>query len=153
MDNGYTYSMLEPIIKEKLDNGATVTIQPKGISMLPLIRQGQDEVVLKKPAGRLNKYDIPFYKRESGQFVLHRIVKKRKNDYILCGDNQIEYEYGITDDMIIAVVEAIKRDGKTIPVTDKKYLKYAKKQLLKIKKERLISKIKKVIKYILHYKK
>ncbi len=153
MDNGYTYSMLEPIIKEKLKNGATVTIQPKGTSMLPLIRQGQDEVVLKKPSGHLNKYDIPFYKRASGQFVLHRIVKKRKNDYVLCGDNQTEYEYGITDDMIIAVVAAIKRDGKTIPVTDKEYLKYSKKHLFKIKKKRVISKIKKVIKFILRYKK
>lgn len=153
MDNGYTYSMLEPIIKEKLDSGATVTIQPKGISMLPLIRQGQDEVILKKPTGRLNKYDIPFYKRESGQFVLHRIVKKRKNDYVLCGDNQIEYEYGITDNMIIAVVEAIKRDGKTIPVTDKEYMKYSKRHLLKTKKKRVISRIKKVIKFIIRYKK
>ena len=111
--------MLEPIITEKLANGATVTIQPKGTSMLPLIRQGQDEVVFKKPSGRLKKYDIPFYKRKSGQFVLHRIVKVRKNDYIICGDNQTDYEYNITDDMILAVVEAIKRDGKTIPVTDK----------------------------------
>ena len=76
--------MLEPIIQEKLNSGATVTIQPKGISMLPLIRQGQDEVVLKKPSGRLNKYDIAFYKRKSGQFVLHRIIKKRKNDYVIC---------------------------------------------------------------------
>ena len=153
MDNGFTYSMLEPIIREKLENGATVTIQPKGTSMLPLIRQGQDEVILKKTTGRLNKYDIPFYKRESGQFVLHRIVKKRKNDYVLCGDNQIDYEYGITDDMIIAVVEAIKRDGKTIPVTDKKYLKYSKRHLLNTKKKRIISKIKRVIKFILRYKK
>ncbi len=153
MDNGFTYSMLEPIIREKLENGATVTIQPKGTSMLPLIRQGQDEVILKKPSGRLEKYDIPFYKRASGQFVLHRIVKKRKNDYVLCGDNQTAYEYGITDDMIIAVVEAIKKDGKIISVSDKKYLKYCKNHLLKIKKKRVISRIKKVIKFVLRYKK
>ena len=153
MDNGFTYSMLEPIIREKLENGATVTIQPKGTSMLPLIRQGQDEVILKKPSGRLNKYDIPFYKRASGQFVLHRIVKRRKNDYVLCGDNQIDYEYGITDDMIIAVIEAIKKDGKIIPVTDKEYLKYSKNHLLKIKKKRVISRIKRVIKFVLRYKK
>ena len=144
--------MLEPIITEKLNAGATVTIQPRGTSMLPLIRQGQDEVILKKPTGRLKKYDIPFYKRESGQFVLHRIVKVRKNDYVLCGDNQTEYEYNITDDMILAVVDAIIRDGKTIPVTDKEYLSYCKKHLSKTKKRRLIGKLKKVIKFILRWK-
>ena len=144
--------MLEPIIAEKLNAGATVTIQPKGTSMLPLIRQGQDEVILKKPTGRLKKYDIPFYKRESGQFVLHRIVKVRKNDYVICGDNQTDYEYNITDDMVLAVVDAIIKDGKTIPVTDKEYLNYCKKHLLNIKIRRIIGRIKKMVKFILHRK-
>lgn len=152
MNNSYTYSMLEPIITEKLNAGATVTIQPRGTSMLPLIRQGQDEVILKKPSGRLKKYDIPFYKRESGQFVLHRIVKVRKNDYVICGDNQTDYEYNITDDMILAVVDAIIKDGKIIPVTDKDYLLYCKKHLLNIKKRRIIGKIKKIVKFILRWK-
>ena len=144
--------MLEPIITEKINSGATVTIQPKGTSMLPLIRQGQDEVILKKPSGRLKKYDIPFYKRESGQFVLHRIIKVRKNDYVLCGDNQVDYEYNITDDMILAVVDSIIRDGKTIPVTDTKYLSYCKKHLLSIKKRRFIGRIKRIAKFILRRK-
>ena len=144
--------MLEPIITEKINSGATVTIQPKGTSMLPLIRQGQDEVILKKPSGRLKKYDIPFYKRESGQFVLHRIVKVRKNDYVLCGDNQVDYEYNITDDMILAVVDSIIRDGKTIPVTDTKYLSYCKKHLKNIKKRRFIGRTKRIAKFILRRK-
>lgn len=144
--------MLEPIITEKLNAGATVTIQPRGTSMLPLIRQGQDEVVLKKPSGRVKKYDIVFYKRKSGQFVLHRIVKVRKNDYVICGDNQTDYEYNITDDMILAVVDAIIKDSKTISVTDKEYLAYCKKHLLKIKERRIIGKIKKMVKFILRRK-
>ncbi len=149
MNNNYTYSMLEPIMTEKLNAGATVTIQPKGTSMMPLIRQGQDEVVLKKPTARLKKYDIVFYKRASGQFVLHRVIKVRKNDYVICGDNQTEYEYGITDDMVLAVVDAIKKDAKLIHITDKEYLKYSKRQLLKIKARRIIKIIKKAAKFIL----
>lgn len=152
MSESYTYSMLESIITEKIEAGATVTIQPKGTSMLPLLRQGIDEVILKRPPEKLKKFDIPFYKRASGQFVLHRIVKVRKNDYVLCGDNQTEYEYNITDDMILAVVDTIIKDGKKIPVTDKDYLNYCKKQLKKIKIKRLTGKIKKVIKFILHRK-
>jgi len=126
MNDAFTYSELEPIIREKLALGAEVTIQPKGTSMLPLIRQGLDEVILKLPEGRLKKYDIPFYKRKNGQFVLHRIVKVRRNDYVLCGDNQTAWEYGITDDMIIGVVCGIKRDGKIIRNDNREYLKYCK---------------------------
>ena len=152
MSKQYTYSELEGIIKEKLSSGARVTIQPRGTSMLPLIHQGRDEVVLKKPEGRLKKFDIIFYKRASGQFVLHRIIKVRKNDYILCGDNQTEYEYNITDDMILAVVEKLIIDGKTVSVTDCEYLKNVKKNFLKIKKRRLTGKIKGFIKLILRRK-
>ncbi len=148
----YTYSELEGIITEKLSLGAHITIQPKGTSMLPLIHQGRDEVILKKPDGRLKKFDIVFYKRASGQFVLHRIIKVRKNDYILCGDNQTDYEYNITDDMILAVVDGLIIDGKTVSVTDCEYLKYAKKNLLNKKKKRLIGKIKGFIKFILRRK-
>lgn len=131
MSEKYTYKELEPIIREKLSQGAQVTILPKGTSMLPLIRQGQDEVILKAPKGRLKKYDIPFYKRQNSQFVLHRIVKVKKDSYVLCGDNQTDREYGITDDMIIAVVCGIKRDGKVILPDDKEYLKYCKKHVKK----------------------
>lgn len=147
----YTYSELESIITEKLSSGACVTIQPKGISMLPLIHQGRDEVVLKKPSGRLKKFDIVFYKRASGQFVLHRIIKVRKNDYILCGDNQTEYEYNIKDDMILAVVDELIIDGKTVSVTDCEYIKYVKKNFRNIKKRRLIGKVKGFIKLILRW--
>ena len=54
--------------------------------------------------------------------------------------------------MIIAVVVAIIRDKKTIPVTSKEFIKYSKKTLLKIKIKRVVSKLKNVIKYILRYK-
>ena len=83
-----------------------------GTSMLPLIRQGRDLLVIEKPSGRLKKYDIPLYKRTSGQYVLHRIIKVRENDYVICGDNRIKKEYGVTDGQIVGVLTAIIRNGK-----------------------------------------
>ena len=93
MSNNYSYKDLEPAIREKLASGGRIRIMPNGTSMLPMIRQGLDEVELASPNGRLKKYDIAFYKRANGQFVLHRIIKVRKNDYVLCGDNQTDPEY------------------------------------------------------------
>lgn len=40
------------IIAEKLEAGGTVTFNPKGTSMLPMLRDGDDTVVLSKPKGR-----------------------------------------------------------------------------------------------------
>lgn len=50
-----------------------------GDSMLPILRQGKDLMVIsRKPEDRLKKYDVPLYKRDNGQYVLHRILKVRK---------------------------------------------------------------------------
>lgn len=96
-----------------------------GDSMMPLIKQGRDVLVISAFNGRLKRYDIPLYKRDSGQYVLHRILKVRKNDYVICGDNRCNKEYGITDRHIIGVLSGIIRDGREIPVTDIKCRIYA----------------------------
>ena len=49
-----------------------------GDSMYPLIKP-RDLLVIKKVTAPLKKNDIPLYKRDSGQYVLHRIVKKETN--------------------------------------------------------------------------
>lgn len=95
-----------------------------GDSMMPLLRQNKDLVIIEKVHGRLKKYDVPLYKRDSGQYVLHRILKVRENDYVICGDNRRNCEYGITDKHIIGVLTGIVRDGRTISVTDRKYRIY-----------------------------
>lgn len=97
-----------------------------GTSMMPLLRQGRDlMVIIRKPEGRLKRYDIPLYRRDDGKYILHRILKVRTDDYVLCGDNQWRRETGISDRHIIGVLQAVVRDGKTIPVTDWKMKLYA----------------------------
>ena len=96
-----------------------------GDSMLPLIRQGRDLLVIVPAAGRLKKYDIPLYRRDSGQYVLHRVVKVREHDYVLCGDNRWHREKGITDRHIIGVLSAVIRDGKEISMSDRRCRLYA----------------------------
>ena len=95
-----------------------------GDSMMPLIKQGRDLLMIEKPHGRLKKYDIPLYKRDSGQYVLHRILKVRKQDYIICGDNRYCKEYGITDRHIIGVLTSVVRDGKELDFGSFKYRLY-----------------------------
>lgn len=108
-----TLDAVMDIIIEKLDSGGTVTFTPNGTSMLPMLRDGQDIVVLKKPEGRLHLFDIPLYRRKSGQYVLHRVIDFcRDGSYVLCGDNQFKKEKGIRDDQVIAVVIAFSRKGK-----------------------------------------
>lgn len=114
-----------PIIKEKLEAGGTVQLPITGTSMNPLLYWGRDTVELIK-CDNPKKYDIIFYRRDDGSFVLHRIVGKNEKSFILCGDNQVKKEYGITDKNIIAVVKSITRKGKTFSVDKALYKLYVK---------------------------
>ena len=96
-----------------------------GDSMLPLIREGRDLLVIEPPKGRLKKYDVPLYKRDSGQYVLHRVLQVRKDGYVLCGDNRWSRETGVTDRQVIGVLTAVIRDGREIPLTDRRRRLYA----------------------------
>ncbi len=114
-----------PVMKEVIESGGEFTFYPHGTSMLPLIREGVDQVVLVK-AYSIEKGDVIFYLRDNGQFVLHRVVKIQNGEYVMCGDNQAALEYGITDKHILAKMKAVLRDGQVIDETNKKYRKYIK---------------------------
>ena len=107
-----------PLMEEQLKEGGTVVFKPKGTSMLPLIRQGVDSVSIVKNTAHLKKYDIPLYRRSDGSFILHRILKTFPDGtYAMCGDNQVVFEYGISDENIIGVAQGIYRKDKYIPLS------------------------------------
>ena len=86
-----------------------------GDSMYPLIKP-RDLLVIKKPELPLKRLDIPLYKRDNGQYVLHRIIKVKNGEYYMCGDNRYGLEEGITDRHIIGVLTDIIRHGEKISV-------------------------------------
>ena len=114
-----------PVIQEKIENGGTVQLPITGTSMLPLLVWGRDTVELIK-CENPQKYDIIFYRRDDGHFVLHRIVGKDETGYILCGDNQVNKEYGINEKHIIGVVKSITRKGQVFSVDKFLYKLYVK---------------------------
>lgn len=114
-----------PIITEVVNSGSEFRMVTAGISMLPLLRDRKDTVVLVKAEKPLKKYDIPLYRRNDGQFVLHRIVAVKNGEYTMCGDHQIDVEHGITDNNIYAVVKAVERNGKYISCNDSGYKLYS----------------------------
>ena len=101
-----------PEIQSQFSAGHCVRIYPKGVSMEPMLTGGRDSVLLAPPPVRLKKYDLPLYRRDNGQFVLHRVVRVRDGCYDLCGDGQDIIESGVRHEQIIAVAVGFCRDGK-----------------------------------------
>ncbi len=126
MNNTFSLEDILPVMKEQLDNGKTVSFVPKGNSMLPMLRNGKDMVLLKKTNERLHLSDVAFYyRRETDSYVIHRVAGFQKDgSYIMLGDNNITKEYNIRPEDIIAVMTAFYRKGKMYTVNDFRYRAY-----------------------------
>lgn len=83
-----------------------------GNSMSPFLVHGRDVVWLSKLERPAKKGDVLLYQRDSGEYVLHRVLKADESGYTMLGDAQTEPEPGIRPDQIIAVVSFAKRKGK-----------------------------------------
>lgn len=89
-----------------------------GRSMRPFLRSGEDLMRIEaRPEARLKAGDVVLYRRKSGRYVLHRIVKVRKADYVLCGDNCWQLEPGIRDEQILGKLTCVICNGQAVNVT------------------------------------
>ena len=109
--------------EEELEKNGSLVYTNKGRSMMPLLRQDRDLMVIeKKGPERCKKYDAVLFKR-GNRYVMHRILKVRENDYYIVGDNCRKGEY-VREEQILGVLRQVVRDGKTISVEDPAYLRY-----------------------------
>lgn len=122
-DKQYLLRDLMPLIREGLADGKRIRFSPKGTSMLPMLRQGIDNVILAPLTRKLCKYDIPLYQRDNGQYVLHRIVGVGES-YTCIGDNQFEKETGVRQDQMIAVVVGFTRGDREYSTAELGYRCY-----------------------------
>lgn len=118
--------MSKSTFEEELKEKGVLIYTNVGTSMRPLIRQGKDVMIIKSvDTGKLKKMDVPLYKRDSGQYVLHRIIKINKNGYVIRGDNTYSNEYGVTDSQVLGVLTGVIRNGKEISVNSFWYKVYS----------------------------
>ncbi len=101
---------IENSLKTCFEKGGTLTIYPKGTSMLPTLKEGKDCVCL-SPFNSISKNGIYLYKRPNGNYALHRLIKISQNKLIFCGDAQLVLEH-VKKEQILATVTSIYRGNK-----------------------------------------
>lgn len=137
---------IEEVLKEK---GVYVSTTV-GVSMYPMLRNRRDTIIIRPYEGRLRKYDVPLYKRGE-DYVLHRIVKVLPDSYIICGDNCLHKEYGITDGQILGVLTEFYRDGTHIDMSGAGYRLYVRFWVAIYPIRIAVKKIRAVVGKILHF--
>lgn len=134
----------EDILKKE----GTLVYTNVGVSMMPLLRQGRDLMVIEDVQGGrdvtmgrpLKRLDSVLFKRSNGQYVLHRImdnpdevddIQPEKKVYRICGDNTMQLEPVRREQIIGRLVEVERRpkkgqqDGWHIHVDSKGYRAYS----------------------------
>ena len=84
--------------EEVLEKKGVIAYTNVGVSMLPLLRENRDIMIIRKRgADRLKKYDAVLFVRPEVQdqscYVLHRILKVLEDGYWIVGDNCVSGEY------------------------------------------------------------
>ena len=111
-----------------------------GVSMLPMLKNRRDTIVVKPKTARLQPLDVALYRRGK-DYVLHRVIKPVKDGYIIRGDNCYADEYIPEGDVFGVLTEFFRKD-KHYFCTDQKYIRYAKRRVKNYKIRRFFIRIK-----------
>lgn len=115
--------------EQQLEEHGRLVFTNKGVSMMPLLREDRDIMVIeRKGAERCKKYDAVLFRRPGmegrGAYVLHRILRVNPDgSYWIVGDNCVSGET-VREEQILGVLTAVVRDGRTVSVTDRGYRLY-----------------------------
>lgn len=120
-------------IEEELARRGRGFFQTVGDSMEPLLHDRYSTVVIEKPRGRLKKYDVALFYRPggtmkglpAGRYVLHRVVKVRRDGYLICGDNRI-YREPVPEAWIVGIMTGFFNGETYTSCEDSGYLQYVK---------------------------
>lgn len=80
-----------PVVIALLEEGHTVTLRLRGVSMRPFLEDNRDNALLTKPQS-VNVGDVVLAEITPGNYVLHRIVNITGNDITLQGDGNLNTE-------------------------------------------------------------
>ena len=111
-----------------------------GVSMLPMLKNRRDTIIVVPKTERLKRLDVALYKRGDA-YVLHRVLEAVEGGYIIRGDNCYVDEK-VPEDAVFGVLTEFYRKKKHIVCTDEKYIRYANKRLKTYKFRRFFVRIK-----------
>ena len=102
------------VLREIAEEGKVVSMLIAGSSMSPFLCHNRDYIYFTKPDRELRRGDMVFYQRDTGQYVMHRIYKRKKDGYYMVGDAQTQIEGPLRRDQIFARIIKVKRKGRII---------------------------------------
>lgn len=102
--------VLGEAVCEALSQGGSFVLTVTGNSMRPTLVPGRDQVCLTAPK-EIEPGDIVFFRRPTGEYILHRVLRRKEQVLTVNGDSQAWTEE-VPQEAVIGVASRICRDGK-----------------------------------------
>lgn len=108
-------SALIELLQAVLDRGRSFRFQAQGFSMIPFIQDGDVITVSRIPDGFSYFGNVVvFIHLEYGRIVVHRVVGKKSNSFLLRGDNHLNTDGFVPGENLLGYVKKIERNGKAV---------------------------------------
>lgn len=112
-------ALLIPELVKIMDEGHTITITPKGVSMRPFLESKRDKAVLKK-ATNPQTGEVVLAEVAPKRYVLHRIIKISDGIVTLRGDGNIGVEKCRVKDVKAVAIGFYRKGRETLDRTDER---------------------------------
>ena len=108
-------NLLPDLCKAVLEKEAAFRFKATGFSMWPFIKNG-DAITIAPFQGRPAKLGevVAFVRLNSKSMVVHRVVAKKKEGYLIKGDNVKDPDGLVSPHQILGVVTKVEREHKPI---------------------------------------
>ena len=121
---------LWPLCEAALAAGGYFRLWPRGRSMLPLLREGLDSVLLAAPTD-IRCGDILLVRTPEGKFLLHRAVALTEDTVTLAGDALTTTEGPMPRACILARAVRIYRKERELDARSGRMRRYARRRALR----------------------
>jgi len=103
------------LLSTLVDKGLSCKFQAKGHSMSPFIKDG-DAITVSPKVGCSPRFGdvVAFIHPRTEKLFIHRVVWKRRDAYIVKGENTLESDGLIKKENILGVVTEVERKGKKV---------------------------------------
>lgn len=115
-------------IEEELKNNGSYAAVAFGESMRPTLTPKTDVVIIEPCKAMPKKYDVILYRNDSGKYILHRVVRVKKECLVTRGDNTYVNEY-VPFASVVGIMTSFVRNGNRIEGGSKSFISHSKKRL------------------------
>lgn len=103
------------LLRAVLDRGVPFRFRAPGFSMCPFVRDGDVITVSRLPGGSPGPGRVvAFIHPGTGKLVVHRMVGKKGDSYLIKGDNSPEADAFVPKGDILGYVTKVERDGRRV---------------------------------------